>query len=292
MDAVTLAYEALPKAAYYVALAVAIGTVVARWLLLEGVSTLSPTAADARLASLSVIAAAGLLFSSMLRLAGHTVAAFGPAGAWTAENIGLIALESRWGVSWRLQAIAAAALLVAAIAVKLRAGRGWQAGALAALACCAVTPLLGHAAGSLWRGLLHAAHILGGGAWLGTLIAIVLLDWMVGGGDSRRPGHRVTASLVERFSPVALTAAALVSATGLVAAVTYLATPAAFVESAYGLTLVAKLALVLGILVCGYANWRRSRAREAPRMPLLRTEAALAVLVLIVTSVLTELEHP
>lgn len=291
VDAAALAYEAAPKAAYYVALAVAIGAIVARWLL-GRTSPVSPTTADARLATLAVIAAAGLFLSSLVRLAGHTVAAFGPANAWTTENIGLIAMESRWGASWRLQTIAAAALLVAAIAVRIRAGRGWQAAALAALACCAVTPLLGHAAGSPWRGALHAAHILGGGAWLGTLIAIVLLDWMMGKDDARRAGERVTASLVERFSPVALTAAALVSATGLVAAVTYLATPAAVLETPYGLALVTKLALVLGILWCGYANWRRSRAREAPWMPLLRTEAGLALLVLVVTSVLTELEHP
>lgn len=295
VDAATLAYEAIPKAAHYVALAVAIGAIVARWLV-GRVSLTLPTTADARLATLAAIAAAALLLSLLLRLAGHTVAAFGPADAWTAENIGLIALESRWGASWRLQTLAAAALVAAAMAVRIRGGRAWLAAAVAAVACSAATPLLGHAAGSAWRGALHAAHILGGGAWLGTLIVIVLLDWMMGGekgGDGvRRAGEAVTAGLVERFSPVALTAAALVSVTGLVAAVTYLVTLAAVLETPYGLALVTKLALVLAILACGYANWRRSLAREAPQMPLLRTEAALAVLVLVVTSVLTELEHP
>lgn len=297
MDAAALACEAVPKAAYYAALAVAVGVVVVRWLL-DRVSA-APTTSDARLATLAVLSAGALLFSSLLRLMGHTMAAFGPADAWTAENIHLIAMESRWGASWRLQLIAAAALTMTAIAVRCRGGRGWRWTALAVLFCCAATPLLGHAAGSLWRGTLHGAHVLGGGAWLGTLIVIVLLDWLTRDDQGSRdpeddPRHRrglITARLVERFSPVALAAAAVVFASGLLAAFTYLAAPADLLNTSYGRALTIKLALVLAILVCGYANWQRSCARVAPWMPLLRTEAALALLVLIVTSVLTELEH-
>lgn len=298
MDAAVLAYEAAPKAVYYAALSIAIGVIVTRWLL-DRADALRAIAAH-RLAALSVAAAVALLLASLLRLAGHTVAAFGPAEAWTAENFRLIALESRWGESWRLQLMAAVALTIAAIAVPLRAGRGWRWTALAAVACCAATPLLGHAAGSFWRVALHGAHLLGGGAWLGTLIAIVLLDWLAGRRDEPRGlddgatdrREAVTSGLVERFSPVALTAASLVAATGLLAAFSYLATPADLLQTAYGRALTIKLTLVLAILVCGYANWQRSRAQEAPWVPLLRTEAALAVLVLVVTSVLTELEHP
>jgi putative copper export protein len=298
VDAVVLAYEAAPKAAYYSALAIAIGVIVARWLL-DRADAPRAIAAN-RLAALSVAAAVALLVASLLRLVGHTIAAFGPTEAWTAENFRLIAMESRWGESWRLQLMAAVALTIAAIAVWSRAGRGWRWTALAAIACSAATPLLGHAAGSFWRVGLHGAHLLGGGAWLGTLIAIVLLDGLAGrrhephGLDDGATDQReaVTAGLVEQFSPVALTAATLVAASGLLAAFSYLAAPSDLLQTAYGRALTIKLTLVLAILVCGYANWQRSRAQEAPWVPLLRTESALAMLVLIVTSVLTELEHP
>lgn len=297
MDAAVLVHEAAPKAAFFIALAIAIGTVVTRRLM--GRDLLERTSAGDRLSMLAVAAGAGLLVATWLRLLGHTVAAFGPADAWSTESIHLIAMESRWGESWRLQLLTASAFFAAAVAVRVRGGRGWRWSALAAVACCLTTPLLGHAAGSAARGTLHAAHVLGSSAWLGTLIAVVLLDRMSAraagraGVPAARIDHaRLTATLVERFSPVALTAAAVVFSTGVLAAFFYLTTPADLLQTAYGRALTIKLTIVLAILVCGYANWRRARAREAPWTALLRVEAALAVLVLVVTSVLTELEHP
>ncbi len=297
MDAAVLVHEAAPKAAFYVAVAIAIGVTVTRWLM--GRAFLTDTSAGSRLSTLAVAAGAGLLVATLLRLIGHTIAAFGPADAWSTESIHLIAMESRWGESWRLQLLTASAFLAAAIAVRLRGGRGWRWTALAAVACGLTTPLLGHAAGSVARGTLHAAHVLGSSAWLGTLIAIVLLDQMgprgAGRADVPRAGidrAMMTASLVGRFSPVALTAAAVVFSTGILAAFIYLTTPADLLQTAYGRALTIKLTIVLAILACGYANWRRARAREAPWTTLLRIEAALALLVLVVTSVLTELEHP
>jgi putative copper export protein len=298
VDATSVASEALPKAACYISLAIIIGLVVVRWMLGRAAGT--PAEAVGSLSALAVLAAGALAFSSLMRLIGHTVAAFGPADALAWENLRLIAIESRWGMSWQIQFFAASLVLAAAIAIRSRGGRGWPLLAVTALIACAATPLLGHAAGSAWRGMLHASHVLAGGAWLGTLIVIVLVEWMTARdrraslafpetGDLAGP---IATGLVSQFSPVALTAAAVVFASGLLAAVVYLTALADLLHSAYGRALTIKLTLVLGILVCGYANWQRARARRAPWMPLLRAEATLALLVLIVTSVLTELEHP
>lgn len=298
MDATAVASEALPKAACYISLAVIIGLVVARWML--GRAAGNSAEAVGSLSALAVVAAGALAFSSLMRLIGHTIAAFGPADALAWENLRLIAIESRWGTSWQMQFLAASFVLAAAIAIHVRGGRGWSSLAVTALIACAATPLLGHAAGSVWRGMLHGTHVLAGGAWLGTLIVIVLVDGMSHRhrGESRALPETgglagpIATGLVYQFSPVALTAAAVVFASGLLAAVVYLATLADLLHTAYGRALTIKLTLVLGILVCGYANWQRARTRQAPWMPLLRAEATLALLVLVVTSVLTELEHP
>lgn len=298
MDATAVASEALPKAAFYISLAVIIGLVVARWMLGRAAGT--PAEAVGSLSTLAVITAGALAFSSLMRLLGHTVAAFGPADALAWENITLIAIESRWGTSWQMQFLAAALVLAAAIAIRFRGGRGWPFLTVAALIACAATPLLGHAAGSVWRGMLHGTHVLAGGAWLGTLIVIVLVDWMTRRDrraslalpETGNLGGPIATALVYQFSPVALTAAAVVFASGLLAAVVYLTAPADLLHTAYGRALTIKLTLVLAILVCGYANWQRARARQSPWMPQLRAEATLALLVLMVTSVLTELEHP
>jgi putative copper export protein len=63
--------------------------------------------------------------------------------------------------------------------------------------------------------------------------------------------------------------------------------------TAYGRLLVLKAALVAGISMCGYVNWRRLRAmHEESASPVLVLEAALAAAVAIVTGFLTETGHP
>jgi copper transport protein len=72
----------------------------------------------------------------------------------------------------------------------------------------------------------------------------------------------------------------------------YLGSVAALVETTYGRLLLAKLALVGAIGGCGFVNWQRVRAGEAPRVPVIQAEAAIAVLTIAVTAWLTETEHP
>ena len=108
----------------------------------------------------------------------------------------------------------------------------------------------------------------------------------------------IAANMVHRFSPLALTAFAFLGITGLTTAWTHLKRIDALWTTAYGLTLIAKLFVVLIVVALGAWNSRRQR-------PLLGTESAAAVLrrsataeviaatiVLVITSVLVSLPSP
>lgn len=290
MDLSAQIWEVAPKTAHYIGLSLAIGTVVARRLLAGIPGTWSATgSAISMLQRLALAAAAVVLAASALRAAGHSVAAFGAAGL-AADSLRIIIVDSRWGEAWRWQAAAALLLLTSALTVRAQRGRGWMLMGAGVLACAATTPLLGHAAGSASRSMVHAAHLLAGGAWLGTLIALVALEPLLRGEPGGVPGGM--APLVARFSPLALSAAAVVLASGLTVVLAYLPSPADLLATPYGRVLAVKLGLVAGILGCGFGNWRRARLGVTPGAALMRTEAALALVTLVVSSLLTETEQP
>lgn len=203
-----------------------------------------------------------------------------------AETMRLVALESRWGGRWQWQLAAAVSALALALTRGLARGT-WQPAAVAAAAWCVATPLLGHGAGTAWQHATHAAHIAVTGLWLGTVIVF--------GVAARQPSAALLADLraaVERFSPVALTCAAVAGGSGAVLAVTYLGSVDAVTSTPYGRWLVVKL---LGVGVAGafgFLNWRRARSGDAPARAVLQAEALAAMLTAAVTAVLTETEHP
>ena len=61
----------------------------------------------------------------------------------------------------------------------------------------------------------------------------------------------------------------------------------------YGRVLVLKIALVIGISICGCVNWQRlRRMHNEPSGSIIVLEAMLAAAVLLVTGFLTEIAHP
>jgi copper transport protein len=287
-----LLYEAGPKAALYALAQFAVGVAVAHWLLRRapndpGLESLIPRL-DERLARLAVWIPCLAMAALAARVWGHTAVSFGAADAWSPENLGLIAWESRWGQAWRVQLVAACALLAAAIVINLRPRFGWIAFTVAAFALCWTVPLLGHGAGSIRRLLVHGTHLMASAAWVGTLAAIAALCVRAQGRDTTI----VVAALVRRFSAMALPGAAMVVLTGLIAAVTYVGSWANLFGTPYGRALVVKLAGFSGVVLCGWVNWQRSRRGDVPRVQIMMAELAFAAAVIATTSVLTELEHP
>ena len=280
MDNLPWLYEALPKALLYASVQVGIGALTVRFLLGRTGGDLLPATfsrLDRSLLKLIRLCAILVAIALLARVAAHTLVAMGDLH-W--DDVHLIAFESRWGQSWIVQVFAAILLLACSLFVRKAGKVGWILLAAASLLLCGTIPLLGHAAGSFPRWSVHTLHLLATSMWLGSLAVFIVL---------RRDGAE---RLIPRFSPLALVCAAVVVCTGVTVAYLYVASPTNLISATYGRTLLLKLATFGGVLLCGWANWRRIRSGATPRTAVLRAEMLFAVAVLVVTAILTELEHP
>jgi putative copper export protein len=196
-------------------------------------------------------------------------------------------------------------LVLAALAVRSRLPYGWK---------WAVTGLLGFGALVAMALVSHAAaqpenraifiscqviHLTMVAAWMG-----VLLHLFAARGELLTPAAApLLAGVVRRFSPVALGATSLLGLSGAFMAWRYLQTTGALFTSAYGLTLLVKLTLLVPAVIAGYLNFRQVRpALLAPaedRTPilsrfgrLLELEITAGVLVIAVAGILGSVSPP
>lgn len=158
------------------------------------------------------------------------------------------------------QALLATVLVTAVATTVLVAVTGPRGTALATvLVLVGLLPvaLLGHSGGAEGHETAVTAmglHLLGLGVWVGGLVTLVLLRGVLDG-----PG---LATVVSRFSGLALSAVVLVSVSGILNASTRLASPADL-GSRYGLLLVAKTVLVAVLVVLGWWHRRATVPRLA-----------------------------
>lgn len=291
--------EAGAKVFLYASLLVVVGASALRWLLLPRVSAELGAhrislieQSSARVALLASVCALG---SCVLRLWTHTVAAFSFADA-SLENIKVIALQSRWGQGWKVQ-LTAALILTIACAITWQRREAWPVATLAALVFTFTIPLLGHAAGNIFREALDGVHVLAAGVWLGTLAVVLVVPMPNVKPDSgaRVSGQHVRLLILRNFWPIALPSAATAAAAGVVAAYLYVGMFSNLWTTAYGRILLLKVALVGAIGGCGFVNWRRLKRMipyETGSLAIIVLEAALAVAVVLVTALLTETAHP
>jgi len=235
------------------------------------------------------------------RLYAQTYASFGLDEAVTGELLRLVAEETRWGGRWMWQG---AAVVVAAPMVVLVMGQvrlGWWLLGAATLIVVGTAPLTGHAiaysGGAVVPMALQVGHLLAAGVWLGSLLALVAVALpRLGSGEGDH--GLVVARLVDRFSPVALTAAALLAGTGVWTAVLYVDEIPQLWETLYGRALLLKVGLFGVTAALGAYNWRRvrpaltstggvARLRRSSRLELL-----VALTVLAVTAWLVHLPMP
>ena len=196
----------------------------------------------------------------------------------------------------KIQTFAALFLVIASAATVLRRS-AWLLATLAVTSFSATLPLLGHAAGSKARMALHVAHIFAAGLWLGTLAIVVLM----GVRSKINAPSNVSVSLedirltiLRHFAPLAMSGCSVVVAAGIVIAYLYVGSVSNLWTSLYGRVLILKVALVGGVSVSGFTNWRRLRAGAGGRSArsTIWIETALALAVMIVTGFLTEVSHP
>lgn len=283
MSALTL--EVVAKFVAYVALIGCAGTATVL-AMLPGTATPGDGSLSDRARRLAIGASLAGFVALGLRAVAHAAIVAGEPGAPSMDMLRVVAVESRWGQAWRWQVLAAA--LAAVAAWRAHAARGAIPLLCTVAAWCVVTPWMGHGAASTWQRSAHALHLAVTGAWIGTVMALAAVL------GTRVPADRVTAvaAIVARFSPRALTCAALVAVSGTVLGLVYAGDIWSIPATPYGRLLVAKVAAVAAVGACGFGNWQRVRAGRSPSAPLIRLEAALAVMVLALTTVLTETEHP
>ncbi|HET9683863.1 MAG TPA: CopD family protein [Gemmatimonadaceae bacterium] len=292
----------------FAALLLLVGAVAFRWWILPRAGTALDD--DGRRALAAGTASAGLWASLLLgltmlaRLVAQVATMRGLAGP--SPTLDAMLIGTVWGHGWLLEVIA---LIVANFALRLArrdptSVTAWRTIATAVAALAFVPGYSGHAVAERtfapFTILFDAAHVLAGGAWLGGLAVIVGVGLPVLRRATAAGRHAAAATMVNAFSPVALTSAAILVVTGVVAAVLHVRSFAALTSTAYGEALLVKLAVVLLLVAVGAWNWRRARPRlatdpgegTASLARSARLELALALVVLLVTAVLVALPTP
>ncbi|MEK6716410.1 MAG: CopD family protein, partial [candidate division NC10 bacterium] len=159
--------------------------------------------------------------------------------------------------------------------------RWWIALALAA-AALASRALASHASalpsGSPTAIAADALHILSAASWIGLLVNFRLLLRRLRHLEAET-GRPILTPIVNRITPIALASAATLAATGLYNATRNLDSLQAVIASPYGLTLLAKLLLLLPVLAAGSLNFLVIRpALKASQSPEKRSHADRATL--------------
>lgn len=282
--------------ALFLALAACLGAVLGRWFVLPApdasgdlpAAVLRTSAARfGRGAATLLVAALGLVFVRQL------VEFHDPFAPWS-EDAGILLRQTPWGTTW----VAALVVAVVALVSLWVAGRGrtvgWWPATLSVLALGAFPALTGHAnAGSLRPLTLTADtfHVWAVGGWIGGMALVLVLERRHGRGRSG-DARSLLPVLVPRFSPMAMACVGTLLVTGVLAAWIHLPGLGALFSTRYGRLLVAKVALVLGVLALGGLNWRRLTPRLGgpPGQDALRRAATaefiVANVVLAVTAIL------
>lgn len=298
------ALPVLARWLHFMALTLLLGAVAARLLLLPrlGAGGDAHTLIQRRTWRVTALAALLLAGAALLRLWVQSATLHGAARAWDSLLLSIMLTDTTWGRAWLIQAFFFA--LLGAGITAARPPRDRYALLLvvpAVIGLSAIPALQGHAAGAAGLAALavvnDALHVLGVGAWIGLLALLLMVVLPALQRHATTPAEaRVHA--VERFSPIALTAAGVVALTGVVNTLMHLSAPAQLWETRYGAALLAKLAVLSLVAVAGFYNWRivRPRLAEASYATRLRVSAGfelvLAGAVLLLTAILTGLPRP
>ena len=246
------------RALLFAALLGVIGLAVFQTLVLprSGLAVEARQALQGALRRFGLVAAALLLLVLPLRLWLQSGALHGPGRAFETDLLGAMLLQLDWGHAWLVQ-LAAAVLALGGVVTGLT-----PLVAVAAAALAFTPALQGHAAAveraSPLAVVLDGTHVLAAGAWVGALAVLVIaaIPTLRRGAAAACPGQ--VRQLVHRFTPLALTAAALLAASGVGSALLHVPAPADLVATDYGRTLLVKLFLVALVLGTGWYNWRRA----------------------------------
>ena len=263
----------------------------------------------ARFRGLGLLAAGAGMVASAAGIALQGAVA-GATSLWTALDPDVIGdvLGTRFGTAWGLRILAFAVL--AGLLLMRAAGPVVAAVALVAVAYLVVSPALaGHAATqdpSLVLVPANVAHVASMSAWTGGLAMLALVLPAATRALEAADRTRLLASVVARFSTLALVAVGALLLTGIVQSIVYLEELGDLTATAFGRALLVKAGLFLGLVGLGAYNRTRLRPRllrlaaggESPGRDgvalrrSLRSELALVAGVLVATAALTAYAPP
>jgi copper resistance protein D len=174
----------------------------------------------------------------------------------------LVTLFATHTVVGQLCLARAGLLLLAAGAARLSSRHKWWLAAALALGAATCSSLVSHAAAQPTARLpaiaSQVAHLASGSVWIGVIIHLLAARKLIVAATS--PGSiALVARIVRRFSPIALTATSLLALSGLMAVARFVGDAHGVFTSAYGLTLLVKLALLVPVLYAGAMNFRVTR---------------------------------
>jgi putative copper export protein len=172
---------------------------------------------------------------------------------------------------------------------------GWVLATIGFLAALLRNGLLGE-----WRELANPLHVLAAGLWIGTLFVMIVagIAVVMRSEVARDQRGAIVSDMVYSFSPLALTAAAVLVLFGVIIAWEHLHVLSNLWSSAYGIALIVKLCFVAVVFALGAWNWRRQKptlGSEGAAIAIRRSatsEVAVAALVLAATAVLLSIPAP
>ncbi|MGQ0643388.1 MAG: copper resistance D family protein [Gemmatimonadaceae bacterium] len=273
----------------YLALSTVIGALTAYFYLRPKQALGTDLANERKLARWSELSAMALVVLAGARLWAQWQTLGGREAGAFADLMRPMVFETAWGAGLIGQTLLA---IVASFAFGAASRRSaWQVGAVTTVLLTVTPALSGHAAAEprpVVGVTLDTLHVLAGGVWLGTVMVIVALALPVLGDAASR---KALQQILVRFSKVALTAAAVVTLTGVYAAWVHVGSWTGLWSTPYGDALVLKLVTVAVVVLLGAINWRVA----VPRLTLGRVpgfaasgsaEVFAALLIYLLTAVL------
>ena len=249
----------LINAAIYFGLAIGIGAMIVRFLLLPrcGLAHSERVPPLRAAATAAAFAAALILIAAPLRLVLQVSLLADPGEAWL-PLMQTVIVDTALGRAMQLQAIWAAAALMAFTVARVGRDRGWKAAGIGILILAATPGLAGHAAAAerpMIALTVATLHVLAAGAWVGTLFHL----WRA----TRSVSESTVSAMIRGFHPIAVGSAGVLVATGAYQAWLALGGLGDLTSSVWGRLLVAKLVAVLVVAALGHRHWKTAEARLA-----------------------------
>ena len=265
-DAASPAYVAI-RWVQFTALLILLGALAFKYAVLglvrrrEGPDSMMLTPAAGRAAGLGFRAAAVMALAAVLRLGAQSYAMHGAEGALNPALLATMLGQTLWGWGWLLQAVGVVLAILGFRSARRGAGSGWVIASFGVLALAFTPALSGHAASTPKLASLaviaDAAHVIGAGGWLGSLVVVVLVGIPAAMQLAEHDRGPAIAALFNSFSPTALIFAGIAVATGVVAAWLHLGNVPALWQTTYGRTLLLKVGVLSLVAGTGAYNWLR-----------------------------------